>query len=256
MSHGVAAQLYTLREFTKTPADIGKTLARVRQIGYRAVQCSALGPVEPKELKRMLDDNGLVCCATHVGLDRLRDHPQAVLDDHQLWNCRYTAIGGFFPKAEDFNSAIWGKFIDDFNAVAGRYKSTQLRVGYHNHSHEFARTGDVTAWQQLMSGLDREIWIEIDTYWVQHGGADPSDWIARCSGRVPCVHLKDMGIKPDRTHYMMEVGQGNLNWTGILQACRKAGVEWYIVEQDTCYRDPFESLKISLDFLTAALSDK
>ncbi len=45
---------------------------------------------------------------------------------------------------------------------------------------------------------------------------------------------------------MAEVGEGNLNWPAILQACRAAGVEWYIIEQDICQRDPFESLAISL----------
>jgi hypothetical protein len=40
-----------------------------------------------------------------------------------------------------------------------------------------------------------------------------------------------------------------MNWDSILAACKRAGVEWYIIEQDTCYRDPFESLKISLDFV-------
>ena len=34
----VAAQLYTLRDFTKTEADIRTTFERVRDIGYKAVQ--------------------------------------------------------------------------------------------------------------------------------------------------------------------------------------------------------------------------
>jgi sugar phosphate isomerase/epimerase len=45
---------------------------------------------------------------------------------------------------------------------------------------------------------------------------------------------------------MAEVGVGNLNWPEILKACREAGVKWYLVEQDECYRDPFDSLETSL----------
>jgi len=251
----LAVQLYTLREFTKTPADIAATLRRVKAMGYDAVQASALGPIEPAELKRLLDDNGLVCVATHVGLDRLRDQTQQVIDEHKLWDCKYTAIGGYHPKAEEFTGATWTRFISDYNAIAAKFAGSGVRLGYHNHSHEFARVADPigsqerTAWQMLVDGLSPDVWIEVDTYWVQHGGGDPADWIERVKGRIPCVHLKDLGIKPDRTHYMMEVGQGNLNWPRILQACRTAGVEWYIVEQDTCYRDPFDSLATSLEFL-------
>jgi len=42
-----------------------------------------------------------------------------------------------------------------------------------------------------------------------------------------------------------------LHWQRILPACQPAGVEHLLVEQDTCYRDPFESLQISLDNLKA-----
>ena len=48
-----------------------------------------------------------------------------------------------------------------------------------------------------------------------------------------------------------EVGEGNLNWPAILAACKEAGVIWYIVEQDICQRDPFESLGMSLRNLEA-----
>jgi sugar phosphate isomerase/epimerase len=97
-----------------------------------------------------------------------------------------------------------------------------------------------------MERFDRDIWIEIDTYWITHGGGDPAAWINNCKGRIPCVHLKDMGIKLDRTQFMAEVGEGNLNWPAILTACKDAGAEHLLVEQDICYRDPFESLAISL----------
>jgi sugar phosphate isomerase/epimerase len=55
-----------------------------------------------------------------------------------------------------------------------------------------------------------------------------------------------MAITPMREQLMAEVGEGNLNWHGILKACKDADVKWYIVEQDTCQRDPFDSLAISL----------
>jgi hypothetical protein len=41
-----------------------------------------------------------------------------------------------------------------------------------------------------------------------------------------------------------EVGEGNVNWPAILSAARAAKVQWYIVEQDICRRDPFESMAI------------
>ena len=244
MPSQIAAQLYTLRDFTKTPKDIASTLAKVKKMGYDAVQLSAMGKIDPKELNKILQTEGLVCCATHEDIERLRDEPNAVMDEHKLWNCKYTAIGGFFPQkpvAKD-----WPDFAKSFNAIARKYEASPLRLGYHNHSHEFARYDSKTALQTLLDNFSKDVWMEIDTYWIQHGGADPAAWIDKVAGRIPCVHLKDMAITNDREQLMAEVGEGNLNWPSILAACKRAKVEWYVVEQDTCQRDPFESMAISL----------
>jgi sugar phosphate isomerase/epimerase len=253
MSVQLAVQLYTLRDFCKTPADIATTLKKVSQMGYKSVQASALGPIEPTELKKILDDNGLSCCATHKSLDAMLHHTQAVIDEHKTLGCQYTAIGGFFPKTEDSTLATWQAFINDFNAAAAKFCGSGVRLGYHNHSHEFASfspNGGRTIWDVLIETLHSDVFIEVDTYWVQHGGGDPAAWIARLPGRVPCVHLKDLGMSMDRAHQMRSVGAGNMNWDRILDACRQSNVRWYIVEQDNCNGlDPFDCLKASRDYL-------
>ena len=39
----------------------------------------------------------------------------------------------------------------------------------------------------------------------------------------------------------------------VLTAAEKAGTEWLIVEQDNCPGDPFDSIKISYDYLSGLL---
>src|SRR5437016_11486271 len=90
----LAAQLYSLRDHLKTPDAIARTLPKVAALGYRAVQLSALGPIDPRELKKILDGAGLTVCATHVGFERLRDDLDAVAEEHRLLGCKYVAIGG------------------------------------------------------------------------------------------------------------------------------------------------------------------
>lgn len=251
----LAAQLYTLREFCKTPADIAASMKKVAAIGYRAVQASALGPIEPREFKKILDDNGLTCCATHKPLDAMLNQTQSVIDEHRTLDCSYTALGGLFPKPDEMTEAHWSKFTNDFNAAAEKFKGSGVQLGYHNHHHEFASfngPGSKTVWQLLVERLSPSIFFEVDTYWVQHGGGDPAAWIETLAGRVPCVHLKDMGVAHDKALEMRSVGGGNMNFDRILKACKPAGVVWYIVEQDsTNGLDPFDCLKSSFDWLKA-----
>ena len=237
--------MYTLRDFTKTPADIGKTLGRVKKVGYDAVQLSALGPIDPKELAKILQNEGLTCCATHVGLDRMRDQTQQVIEDQKLWGCKYTAIGGFFKKDTTFQD--WMSFAEQYNTIARKFDGSGIAIGYHNHSHELVKYDGRTVLEMLIEKLSPKVWFEIDTYWIQHGGGDPIQWIKKVKDRIPCVHLKDMAITPDRVQIMAEIGEGNLNWDGILPACRDAKVEWYIIEQDECNgKDPFQCVATSL----------
>ena len=240
----LAAQLYTVRDFTNTPADITTTMKKVKQLGYDAVQCSALGVIDAHELKRIVDGEGLTICATHTDYERMRDEPQAVIDEHNLWGCKHAAIGGL-PQ-EYRNAEGYARFAKDASEVAKRLAEGGLTFSYHNHSFELEKFNGRTGLEILYQDSDPKYFnSELDTYWIQHGGADPAAWIRQLKGRAYIIHLKDMAMD-GRTQLFAEVGEGNLNWTAILDACTEADVEWYIVEQDTCQRDPFESLGISL----------
>src|SRR5271170_1043967 len=99
-SSSIAIQLYTLRDHLKTPAEIAATLARVKKIGYQAVELAGLGKIEPDELSAILNGEGLVCCGAHVPLEALAANPQKVIEDHRLLGCAQIAIPGFWGKTE------------------------------------------------------------------------------------------------------------------------------------------------------------
>lgn len=248
----LAAQLYTIREYTKTAAELAASLKRVREIGYTAVQVSAIGPIPDGEVKAIVDDLGLTICNTHVRpSEALWNNLDAVIAQHRAWGCRHVAIGSMPNAFREEGEAGFYRFAREASEIGRRLHEAGLTFSYHNHAFEFVRFGRRTGLDIIYEESDpRYLQAEIDTYWVQHGGGDPMAWIARMKGRMPVVHLKDMVII-DGEPAMAEIGEGNLNWPAILEACRAAGVEWYAVEQDVCRRDPFESLRISYENLKA-----
>lgn len=65
------------------------------------------------------------------------------------------------------------------------------------------------------------------------------------------IHVKDKEVvEGSNETRMAAVGEGNLDWKHLLPACEAAGAEWYAVEQDRCYRDPFDCLKSSFEYLS------
>jgi sugar phosphate isomerase/epimerase len=176
-----------------------------------------------------------------VPFEAMKSEPGRVIDEHRPWNCPHIAVPGFWGKSE----GEFLRFINEFNAIAPQFEAAGFRVGYHNHSHELVKRNGRTMLSLLLERLSPTIWFEIDTYWIVHGGGDPIQWINNVTGRIACVHLKDMAIDEAGRQQMAEIGQGNLNWPGILAACHEAGTRWYVVEQDVCAGDPMESVAVS-----------
>ena len=242
----LAAQLFTVREFTRTLDDFTDSIAKISAIGYTAAQVSAIGPISPEDVKKICDDNGITIVNTHIAWDRLQNDISAVIDEHNLWDCRHVAVGSMPRHFIEAGEEGLRQFIVEANEVGKTLHEAGLTFSYHNHSFEFMRYGDKNGLELLFEETDpRYVQAELDTFWIQFGGGDVCDWILRVKDRMPVVHFKDMAMVGWREQVMKEVGEGNLNWPGILEACRQANVEWYAVEQDICPGDPFESLATS-----------
>ena len=253
----LGAQMFTVRDFTQNLDDLAVTLKKIADIGYPAVQISAIGPIDPPDVAKAVQDSGLIVAATHMGWDSFLNDLDTVIETHKLWNCTHTAVGGLFGQEYRGPDGL-KKFLDELPPVAEKLAAEGMDFSYHNHSHELVPCcGGATWLEALYDQADpNHLKAEIDTYWIAHGGGDPARWVRKCAGREPLLHLKDMAMafseEGKLEQRMAEIGEGNLNWPAILEAAAAGGVEWYLVEQDICYgRDPFESLAISYRNLKA-----
>ena len=253
----LAVQLYTVRDFTETATDFQRTLEKVRAIGYQAVQISAVGAmsgdtpeVSASDARRMLDDLGLACIATHRSWDSLSGDTEREIAFHQTLGCDFCAIGGLPGEYQALGPAGYAAFVRDAVLVIAALKAAGIRFGYHNHAFEFARPapGSATLFDTFIGLGSSDFHLEIDVYWAAHAGLNPERLIERCAGRVPVIHVKDKEMAGQEA-VMAPVGEGNLDWPHLLPACAAAGVEWYAVEQDECRHDPFDCLRASFEFL-------
>jgi sugar phosphate isomerase/epimerase len=258
MSGIIAVQMYTLRDFIKTREGLIESLAKVSKIGYRAVQLSAVGAmngeqpeVTATEARRLLDEYGLRCVATHRGWDDLAQRTDAEIEFHQTLGCDYVAIGGLPPAYRQQGMEGYRRFVADSAPVIARLKAAGIRFGYHNHDFEFQRLEPGRTHYDILIDATADLTLEIDVYWAVHAGVNPIRLFERCGGRVPVIHVKDKEVVSGDGPVMAAVGEGNLDWAGILPACAKSGVEVYAVEQDICRRDPFDCLRSSYEFLQA-----
>lgn len=250
----IAAQLYTCRALTKNPKDIAATMHRLREVGYRAVQVSAMGPIPEEELNRILDGEGMVCCATHEPPDQILDEPSRVIERLKKLRCTITAYPA--PKGIDLgDEAVVKAWIAKLDAAGAAMAAEGISLCYHNHNHEFRKLGGKIILDQIFSGTkSNHLQAELDTYWVHYGGGENVALCESLAGRMPAIHLKDYATNSESKPEYCEIGAGNLDFKKIITAAENSGCQWFIVEQDVCPGDPVDSLAQSFRYLTENLT--
>lgn len=272
MSFPVAVQLYSVRD--AMAEDFEGTIKKVKEMGYDGVEFAGLFGKSAAEVKAICEENGLVPISAHVSYDELIENPEKVIGTYAEIGCKYIAIPYAVeerrPGAKLFDETVQG--IRTFAKIAKEHGIVML---YHNHDFEFNKVDGVYGLDLLYNTLTAdELQTELDTCWVNVGGEDPAKYVEKYSGRAPVVHLKDfvmngkgeaqklydlIGIddgaqenkEKDESFAFRPVGYGVQDMPSILEACKKAGTSWVVVEQDqpTMNKTPLESIKMSIEYI-------
>lgn len=249
----IGAQMYTIREFCKTPEDIVKALEKLAEIGFDCVQFSGCGPIDWSLLRETAERVGIEIVITHNPYDRIIDDTDKLIEDHRTLGCNCIGLGAM-PKENRNELALVDKFLDEIEEPMKKINEAGLRFNYHNHAFEFNKLDDKVIMDRIIERYTpEELGITLDLYWVHQGGADVYQWIEKLKGRLQIVHIKDQKLEEDqKTAKMAPIGYGNMNFPGMMAALKSAGTEYVFIEQDKCYdEDPFDCLDRSLKYLNS-----
>lgn len=222
----LGVQLYTLRD--RMADDVAGTLAAVARVGYGEVEFAGLFGHTPAQVAAMLSAEGLTAPSTHVGLPRLTEGMDELLDEAEALGHRWIVVPSVpseFRSADGFR-----RLADVFNEVGSRVRARGMGVAFHNHDAEFADLGNgETGLGLLLERGDPDlVSFQLDLFWAVHAGEDPLAWFAAWPGRFVSVHAKDRTADGD----MVAVGDGVMDFAALLAAGEEAGVGHVFVEHD------------------------
>jgi sugar phosphate isomerase/epimerase len=241
----IGAQLYTVRR--ELEKEFEGTLARVAGLGYREVEFAGYFGHTPKEVEDVLARHNLVSPAAHVQLADLRGSLQTMIEAAHVIGHEYLLLA-WTPPEERKSLDDYRRLADLCNRAGEQTKRAGVQFAYHNHDFEFATVEGRVPYDLLLERMDSElVKLELDLYWIVKGGASPLDYFKKYPGRFHLLHVKDMDATP--RHYFTEVGRGVIDFKSIFANAERAGVKHYFVEQDETPGSPFDSLKISMDYL-------
>jgi sugar phosphate isomerase/epimerase len=231
----VGLQLYSIRELCQK--DLAGMLAAVSKIGYKGVEFAGYYGHSAKDIRKMLDDNGLVCCGTHTPYESVQS---AKLEETIEFN---RTLGNKFlivPWMEGKSKEEWLAKAKEFNEINSKVRKKAMMVGYHAHAHDFHQFESVPAWDLFFGNTKRQVVMQLDTSNCREGGADLVAVLHKYPGRARTIHLKAWGGGADSV-----IGEDKVNWTEVFAFCEGKGkTEWYIVEHESG-KDPLDAVRRS-----------
>src|SRR5688572_10059385 len=131
----ISVQLYTLRDLVAT--DFAGTVQRVAAMGYACVELAGYGNLKsPQDVKRVLDDLGLIVSGSHASIESLEDDLEAVLDAQAVLGNRHL-ICPWMPEARRTDADGWKQVAESLNRIGQACAARGVDFAYHNHSFEF-----------------------------------------------------------------------------------------------------------------------
>lgn len=250
--------LFTLEKRLGDREKMYEALKRVKEMGYEAVQYNTPRYMTREDYKGMLDEFGLPSLCVGASYDDMLREQAAVDKAVELADFFGTSYIDVNTLPAEFRSTADGfkRYARNLNLIAQRLEGSGKTLLYHNHALEFISLGGGRKGMDiLIEETDpRGVHFILDTHWLACGGVIPADWIQKVKGRMKIIHFKDYAIVPAEgqkvealNKQFAEVGEGNIDWKQVVEACKATGVEYAVVEQDICLRDPFDCAQTSYD---------
>lgn len=241
----IGVQLYTVRN--EMAKDFDGSLRKIAGLGYKQVEFAGYYNRDPKQVRALLDSLGLEAPSAHVPLRDIRENLPRAIETAKTVGHRYL-ICPYLMENERKTLDQYREYAALFNKAGEECSKAGIQFGYHNHDFEFMPIEGKMPFELLLAETNRKlVKIELDLYWTVKAGQKPIEFMKKHPGRFVAFHVKDMDAS--ERGFFTEVGRGVINFREIFQAGRKAGVELFIVEQDQTPGSPFDSLKVSYDYL-------
>lgn len=239
----LAVQLYSLRRHMENGENFLDILKKVKEIGFQGVEFAGFHGYSAEELKKTLDELGLVAVGAHMGLHDFKEENLAkTLETGKTLGAKTLGIGGADTKTETS--------LNEVMEIMGKADETASKEGinvyFHNHTEEFKEPLYNTVPGTIFERLASVCHMQIDTYWSFHAGKENYSLISEYKDRISHLHIKD-GIDG----HPMALGEGNNDLATVVKAAKDNGIEWLILENDDPTPDGLSDITRSMEWLKA-----
>jgi sugar phosphate isomerase/epimerase len=252
-------QLYSVRE--QMLKDLDEALASIRVAGYVEVEAAALPKKSAREIRASLDKAGLRCVSAHHPLVELNARFDEIVTYDKELGVHFIVCSSPGHRIQpttgkQFSLDDWHYTAERLNFFGEKAATLNVRVGYHNHTPEFAFIDGKMPFSELLRLTDpKKVTFELDCGWALVAGVRPAEIMKDNPNRISMLHVKDFNLSQNPSPEISEptvteLGKGTVDYRPIFaQAAKSQHIQHAFVEQEAFDMPWKGSLKVDADYM-------
>ena len=239
----IGLELYTVRDLLAK--DFEGTMAKVAEIGYKEVEPTSYGGLEPKAFRALLDRLKMTAPSTHAGATE-GPNLEKELEGFRIMGIQYIEIRGPRQAPGPLTVDAIKRRADGINRHGEIAKRFGMKILIHNHTEEFEflEGGKVRMYDVLLAETNpATVTMQLDIGWASVAGQNVVELFKKNPGRYELWHVKDAtGIKSAPANAtpaerrklakLVPVGEGDVDYGPIFAQAQLAGLKHFAIEQD------------------------
>ena len=242
----IGIQISSLKPLLLTAQQVDLAFSKMQELGCHVVQTQWVDFSVPVD--------NIAASARNHGIESVsvQDFYDTVVEKFDYYTGLNSATGGTWlcvsriPERLKYPEGL-DLYIDELRTMQDRLTPLGQKVCFHPVSGDFTAVPGMNAVKYLLNHMP-ELNLCLDLYHLNRNCADMPGFIRRYGRRICMVHFKDaVG------DVLVPAGQGDTDWSGVVEACLEAGVPYACVEQEKWDRDPYDCMKEAMDWLQSQI---
>ena len=245
-------QVSSFKPVLKTEEQVKTAFEKMKAMGCQWVQLQWIDPaVSVDFIAKCVEESGIRSVSVQDFYETIRQNKEYYISLNAktggTWMC-ISRIPERHKSAAGLD--LYVKELEEFQKELDAYGQ---KLCLHPVSADFAPIGGMDPVAYLLEKMP-QLEICADLYHLNKCGYDMPAWLHRYAGRVCMVHFKD-GRKTAEGETLVPAGQGDTDWTGVVEACLETGVAYGFAEQERWEKDPFVSLEEALVWINRKIAE-